>query len=90
MVLLDHLLIPRRPQQSFHPKVHEVKVRFYTLFASDIERHNNRISVDSRGNSNSAFIAEGTFTYDEMMTAAKAQWPEVWARFKFEVREAGQ
>lgn len=44
-------------------------------------------SVDTRGNSHSTFIAEGTYTFDEMLTAAKAQWPEVWARFKFEVRE---
>ena len=44
-------------------------------------------SVDTRGNSNSAFIAEGTYTFDGMVTAAKAQWPEVWARFTFEVKE---
>ena len=43
---------------------------------------------DERRNSNSAFIAEGTFTFDEMVTAAKAQWPKVWNRFTFEVVEA--
>jgi hypothetical protein len=47
-------------------------------------------TVDHRPGSHSTFIAEGTFTYDEMVTAAKTQWPEVWARYKFEVREADQ
>lgn len=45
-------------------------------------------SVDTRPGSNSAFAAEGTFTFDEMVTAAKAQWPEVWKRFSFDVVEA--
>jgi hypothetical protein len=45
-------------------------------------------SVDTRPGSNSAFIAEGTFTFDEMVMAAKAHWPEVWKRFTFEVVEA--
>jgi hypothetical protein len=43
-------------------------------------------SVDHRGNSNSVFIENGTWTFDEMVAKAKEVFPTIWARFKFEVR----
>lgn len=44
-------------------------------------------SVDKRGGCNSAFIAEGTLTFAQLVRRAKSRWPEVWARFSFEVVE---
>lgn len=45
-------------------------------------------SVDHRPNSNSAFIERGAFTFEEMVSRAKAEFPAIWARFAFEVRPA--
>lgn len=45
-------------------------------------------SVDTRGKSNSAFVARGTLDFDAMVAAAKAAFPSVWGRFGFEVRLA--
>src|SRR5438128_5998 len=44
-------------------------------------------SMDKRYNSNAAFLTKGTHTFEEMVEAAKAQFPGIWARYKFEVRE---
>jgi hypothetical protein len=44
-------------------------------------------SVDPRGGSSSTFVAEGLYTFDEMVEKAKLAFPQVWKRFKFEVRE---
>jgi hypothetical protein len=43
-------------------------------------------SVDARGACNSNFVARGTHTYPIMCAIAEAQFPEVWNRYKFEVR----
>ena len=43
-------------------------------------------SGDSRRNSNSAFLTEGTYTFTEMLDISKIQFPDIWARFTFEVR----
>jgi hypothetical protein len=43
-------------------------------------------SVDSRGASNSNFVARGARSYVIMRAIAEAQFPDVWKRFKFEVR----
>jgi hypothetical protein len=43
-------------------------------------------SVDERGACNSNFVARGTRTYPIMCAIAEAQFPDVWKRFKFEVR----
>lgn len=42
-------------------------------------------SGDKRFGSNSAFFVEAELTYDQLLRAAKQQWPEVWARFTFPV-----
>lgn len=44
-------------------------------------------SVDKRGKCNSNFLAEGTFTFDEMWYFAQQYFPHVTRRFNFEVRE---
>lgn len=43
-------------------------------------------SGDSRGNSNSVFIFEGTWTFDQVLVLAKEHFPESFARFDFEIR----
>jgi len=43
-------------------------------------------SVDSRPGSCSTFVARGTFGYDTMREIAKAQFPSVWNRFKFDIK----
>lgn len=45
-------------------------------------------SVDSRPGSNSAFVLEGDLSFEEATAAARGAYPEVWARLKFEVRDA--
>ena len=44
-------------------------------------------SADSRRNSNSAFLARGLHSFDEIRRLAQAAFPSVWDRFKFEVTE---
>lgn len=43
-------------------------------------------SVDERGNSNSVFLARAILTEDEILAAARAAYPRIWARFGFQVR----
>ena|ERR1019366_3343006 len=45
-------------------------------------------SVDTRPGSNSVFLAEGTFNFDEMMALAKEYFPQVLNRISFTIREA--
>lgn len=45
-------------------------------------------SVDKRGASNSCYLVDQTLTFAEMVEAAKATFPEVWARYRFEIVEA--
>jgi hypothetical protein len=45
-------------------------------------------SGDVRGGSNSAFLVRGTLGFDEVVRAARAAFPEVWARFAFKVSHA--
>jgi hypothetical protein len=45
-------------------------------------------SVDKRNNSNSNFIQEGEFTFEQMVEQAKEKFPGIWERFKFEVKLA--
>jgi hypothetical protein len=44
---------------------------------------------DSRSNSNSAFIVEGEFEFGEMLAMAKKTFPQLFERFKFEIRACG-
>lgn len=44
-------------------------------------------SGDQRPASNSAFIARGDLTFEQVVRAARHQWPQVWARFTFDVVE---
>lgn len=46
-------------------------------------------SVDTRGGCNSAFLQRGTWTFEEMVAQARILYPQIWARFKFEVRCVG-
>ncbi len=43
-------------------------------------------TVDRRGGCNSTYFAEGTFTFDEMVTLAMCRFAERWNRMRFEVR----
>ncbi len=42
-------------------------------------------SGDSRPRSNSAFLAPGTHDFATMVALSREAWPQVWARFTFEV-----
>ena len=42
-------------------------------------------SVDKRGGCNSNFLAEGDFTFDEMIALAKEKFPNVMGRFTFKI-----
>lgn len=42
-------------------------------------------SGDSRGNSNTTFIACGRLTFAQMIRLARYKWPQFWARFTFDV-----
>jgi hypothetical protein len=44
-------------------------------------------SGDSRFNSNSNFLVRGTYTFDEMLALAKAQFPGIFATIKFPITE---
>lgn len=44
-------------------------------------------SVDGRQGSNSVFAVEGKHDFDATVAAARAAFPSVWARFKFEVKK---
>lgn len=43
-------------------------------------------SGDSRGNSNSAFLMEGTWAFEEALAKAREAFPNIFKRFKFEIR----
>lgn len=43
-------------------------------------------SVDPRGACNSNFVARGTWDYTTMRAIAEAQYPDIWDRYKFEIR----
>lgn len=47
-------------------------------------------SVDTRGACNSTFIAKGVFTFDEMVSLAKARFATRWGRMKFEVYQSSE
>jgi len=42
-------------------------------------------SVDMRGNSNSNFLADGKFTFEQMVEFAYQNFPEVTRRYKFSI-----
>lgn len=44
-------------------------------------------SADGRGASNSAFLGEGEWTAEGLLLAARAAYPDIFARFPFELRE---
>lgn len=44
-------------------------------------------SVDSRGGSHSTFLIRGTVDFDTALSMAKENFPQVFARFKFEIVE---
>lgn len=47
-------------------------------------------SVDRRGACNSAFIVKGELTFAQVVRIARHRWPEVWARFTFDVVEVDE
>lgn len=47
-------------------------------------------SVDRRGACNSAFIVRGEMTFEQATRVARHRWPDVWARFTFEVVEVDE
>jgi hypothetical protein len=42
-------------------------------------------SMDKRPMSNSAFAAKGEFTFEELLSAAREQWPWVFSRQVFDI-----
>jgi len=44
-------------------------------------------SGDTRPGSHSTFLVKGTYTFDEMLALAKAQWTGVFARMRFQIVE---
>ncbi len=42
-------------------------------------------TIDTRSNSNSVYIAEGTFTFDEMVFMARTRFAHRWNKMRFEV-----
>ena len=46
-------------------------------------------SGDSRGNSNSTFLLEGTLTFDQARVVARDVFPALFERFPFDVVEEG-
>lgn len=47
-------------------------------------------SVDRRGACNAAFIVKGELTFAQAVRVARHRWPEVWARFTFDVVEVDE
>lgn len=45
-------------------------------------------TIDKRGASNSCYLVNRTLTFAEMIEAAKATFPEIWGRYRFQVIEA--
>lgn len=43
-------------------------------------------SVDTRPGCSSTYLAEGIFTFDQMVEKAKAKFGERWNRMRFEIR----
>ena len=44
-------------------------------------------TIDTRGRCNSTYLAEGTFTFNEMVALAKENFSRRWNHMKFEVRD---
>lgn len=44
-------------------------------------------TVDGRPGSNSAFMVEGTVSFEEAVAHSRAAFPSIWSRFTFEVRQ---
>lgn len=44
-------------------------------------------SVDSRPGSHSTYVLDGRLSFDEAAAVAKAAFPKVWERYKFEVTQ---
>lgn len=42
-------------------------------------------TIDTRPGCSSTYLAEGTFTFEEMVAFAKTRFPERWSKMKFEV-----
>lgn len=47
-------------------------------------------SVDKRGGCNSNFLAEGTFSFEEMLAIAREKFPNVMKRFSFKIINANE
>lgn len=42
-------------------------------------------TIDTRGGCSSTYLAEGTFTFEQMVELAKTRFPERWGKMKFQV-----
>ena len=74
---LDGGYAPMGPEEEGRALVHLVHGRTVLAFWDR--------SVDARGRCSSAFILKGHLSFDEAVAAARAAFPTIWARFKFEV-----
>ncbi len=76
---IDDGLCPKGPEIEGHALIHNkngwTAISFWDR------------SVDKRGKCNSNFLAEGAFTFDEMITHAKKYFPEIMARFSYPIIE---
>lgn len=75
---LDGSLLPPRQPEAEGRATH-VHVNGWTII-SFWDR-----SGDSRGKSNSAFIARGLLTFEEIVGISRQMFPQIWQRFTFQV-----
>lgn len=80
--ILDGGLIP--PATWIHPQGHAflAHINGWTVISF------NDSSVDKRGGSCSAFVIQGIRTFENALAVSKRVYPEIFARFTFEVRLA--
>ena len=78
--ILDADLLPQEGQQIEGETTHVV-INGWTVI-SFWDR-----TVDSRGNSNSAFVIYGKFSFSEAVEISKQAFPEIWNRFTFTLVE---
>ncbi len=75
---LDGEFAPKGPQTEGRAALHHVDGWTVLAFWDR--------SVDRRHGSHSTFVAEGAHDFAAMVAIARARFPRVWGRYRFEVR----
>jgi hypothetical protein len=78
--LIDGGFIPEESHQQGRAWLTHVGDWTFLAFADN--------SIDGRGKSHSTFVLSGRLSYSDMLAKTKVDWPEVWARFTFNVYPA--